>query len=725
VRVDENKPLSYTIPADAFSDADAGTNFTFSVRLSNGGALPAWLTFNQAQRKFTGTPSPADAGFYDLVITAMDDGTPPSAAIQPLTIEVTAYDDPPSGQDISLVTLEDLPYNYKPEDFRLNDPNDIPPHSLSGVRVTTLPSGGTLTIDGSPAVPGSFARLNPGRAGEIWSPADPAARAWHALASSADGTRLAAVVNGDQIYVSGDGGATWDARASSRAWYGVASSADGMRLAAVVQGGQIYISPDAGITWEAKAFAANWRAIVSSSDGQKLAAIVFGGQIHTSSDGGETWTARDDARSWYGIASSADGTRLAAAVRNGRLFVSADSGMTWTARENQRNWRDVTSSSDGFRLAAIVEGGQIFTTTDSGVTWRPRESARTWFDIASSGDGNTLAAVVQNGQIYVSRNGGAAWHILETARSWRSIAVSADGAKFLAAVNGGQLYKSTPTPAQLLRFVPDADWSGFPSWTFQVEDTGVAGRNLDPTPNFMRLTVYPVNDPPTLAPIPDTPVIRPEDGVRIVHLTGIGAGPGENQELTVTAVSGDPSKIPNPVITYTSPAATGELHFTPQAGAAGSVTITVRVQDSGGVSFSRAFKVFLITPYQQWALDNGLAADPATLGGENLLRFAFGLTPHGSAAGELNVQSSIVAARGGPVLIMDAGGRALLFARRKGSLLTVVPQFSSGLTAWETASVSATVVAEDELVEACRINFPGSLSDGKPPRFVRIAVSSP
>ena len=40
-------------------------------------------------------------------------------------------------------------------------------------------------------------------------------------------------------------GATWTARTSagSRSWYGVASSSDGTKLVAVVDGGYIYTSP--------------------------------------------------------------------------------------------------------------------------------------------------------------------------------------------------------------------------------------------------------------------------------------------------------------------------------------------------------------------------------------------------------------------------------------------------------------------------------------------------
>ena len=44
----------------------------------------------------------------------------------------------------------------------------------------------------------------------------------------------------------------WTARESSRSWYSIASSSDGTKLAAVVYGGMIYTSTDSGGTWTAR-----------------------------------------------------------------------------------------------------------------------------------------------------------------------------------------------------------------------------------------------------------------------------------------------------------------------------------------------------------------------------------------------------------------------------------------------------------------------------------------
>src|SRR6185312_35701 len=58
-----------------------------------------------------------------------------------------------------------------------------------------------------------------------------------------------------------------------------------------------------------------------------------------------------------------------------------------------------------------------------------------------------------------------------------------------------------------------------------------------------------------------------------VSLSGISLGSGST--LTITAASDNPSLIPNPTVSYASPAATGSLNFTPAANATGTATITV------------------------------------------------------------------------------------------------------------------------------------------------------
>jgi hypothetical protein len=124
----------------------------------------------------------------------------------------------------------------------------------------------------------------------------------------------------------GSSGAEWAAHDSVRSWNSVASSADGAKLVATVNGGQIYTSTDSGATWTARDANRTWWSVASSADGAKLVAMVYNSQIYTSSDSGATWTARDVGRNWFSVASSADGTRLVATVSGGQIYTSTDAG---------------------------------------------------------------------------------------------------------------------------------------------------------------------------------------------------------------------------------------------------------------------------------------------------------------------------------------------------------------------------------------------------------------
>ncbi len=105
----------------------------------------------------------------------------------------------------------------------------------------------------------------------------------------------------------------------------------------------------------------------------------------------------------------------------------------------------------------------------------------------------------------------------------------------------------------------------------------------------------PQNVAPTLDLIAGV-VLNENAGVQTIQLTGISSGSSsENQTLTVSAFSSNPSLIPNPSINYTSPNSTGTLSFTPVPSAFGSSTMTVMVDDGGTVSNSviRSFAIIV------------------------------------------------------------------------------------------------------------------------------------
>jgi Ca2+-binding RTX toxin-like protein len=65
----------FQLPADTFSDVDAGDTLNLSAALSDGTALPAWLDFDAVSQTFAGTPGQTDIGVLAVKVTAADSGS--------------------------------------------------------------------------------------------------------------------------------------------------------------------------------------------------------------------------------------------------------------------------------------------------------------------------------------------------------------------------------------------------------------------------------------------------------------------------------------------------------------------------------------------------------------------------------------------------------------------------------------------------------------------------
>jgi Ca2+-binding RTX toxin-like protein len=70
--VNEDAPFSLTLPADTFTDPDAGDSLALSATSAGGSALPGWLQFDAVTRSFFGTPANADVGTISVRIVATD-----------------------------------------------------------------------------------------------------------------------------------------------------------------------------------------------------------------------------------------------------------------------------------------------------------------------------------------------------------------------------------------------------------------------------------------------------------------------------------------------------------------------------------------------------------------------------------------------------------------------------------------------------------------------------
>ena len=342
---------------------------------------------------------------------------------------------------------------------------------------------------GTRVLPGS---VEPGLA---FSPQQSPTQNWWFVASSASGQKLAAVANNfpglqnpnagasssGSVWTSADAGATWTARTApgDAPWSSIASSADGTKLAAVGVGTQIWTSDNSGDTWQARDINRAWDSVTMSADGSRMAAATLettnggnNGRIYTLEQtpgrpfGEGGWIERAESQMWRSIASSADGSKLVAAAyqdvvttQQAGVFTSDNYGVTWTRRQTPAvTAYRVASSADGIRLAMVERFGKIYTSNDSGVTWSAGTFEGGFNSVASSADGSVLVAVQANGtnpatepaapagrtgKLLVSTNAGATWTERATRNWWRGAAVSADGNRLVGAVNVGQIYVST------------------------------------------------------------------------------------------------------------------------------------------------------------------------------------------------------------------------------------------------------------------------------------------
>ncbi|MFZ4650353.1 MAG: putative Ig domain-containing protein [Rubrivivax sp.] len=92
----EDLAFSFVVPADTFADVDTpyGDTLTYTATKADGTALPSWLTFNAANRTFSGTPVNDDVGAVDITVTATDGSN--TSASDTFRVTVSNVNDAPT-----------------------------------------------------------------------------------------------------------------------------------------------------------------------------------------------------------------------------------------------------------------------------------------------------------------------------------------------------------------------------------------------------------------------------------------------------------------------------------------------------------------------------------------------------------------------------------------------------------------------------------------------------
>lgn len=303
--------------------------------------------------------------------------------------------------------------------------------------------------------------VGPSGLAQIWVQTKAPTNYWQCVASSADGTVLAAAAGQNKlignfpggVFISTNAGADWfEANLPANNFYsGIASSADGSRLAVTYNNGGVYYSMDYGVDWSfnstifPQAFGGLAHNIASSADGAKLA--VSCSMIYTSTNGGVTWTSNNIAGPRYAsIASSADGNKLAVASLSApEIYLSTNAGLTWiTNMVTNGDFQDIASSADGSHLIAagsLQIAGPLYTSSDSGTTWVSNNVRTAWQAVAVSANGDYMAAASWPSAFSLSTNGVWATNSTPVAGQFiASMASSVDGGQWVAALQPGGIY---------------------------------------------------------------------------------------------------------------------------------------------------------------------------------------------------------------------------------------------------------------------------------------------
>jgi Ca2+-binding RTX toxin-like protein len=127
----EDAAINFTLPAGSFYDAGS-TTLNYTATLTNGSALPAWLSFNAVTQTFTGTPPQDFNGNVDVKVTASDENFSTS---DDFTLTITPINDAP----IVAVLLADT---SSPEDASFSF--SIPAGTFTDIDNTALNYAATL-----------------------------------------------------------------------------------------------------------------------------------------------------------------------------------------------------------------------------------------------------------------------------------------------------------------------------------------------------------------------------------------------------------------------------------------------------------------------------------------------------------------------------------------------------------------------------------------------------
>jgi hypothetical protein len=519
--------------------------------------------------KFVPASNAHGAGYTGFTFQVQDNGGTANGGVNldqspnTITVNVTSVNDAPAGADKTISTLKNTAYTFTAADFGFSDANDSPANTLAAVKITTLPTAGTLTDKGVAVTAGQYVSAADISAGLLkFIPAANAQGAGYASftfqvqdnGGTANGgvdldqspnTITVNVIPPNSAPAGADKTITTledTAYAFTAADFGFSDPNDSPSnsLAAV----KITTLPTAG-TLKDNGVAVTVGQFISVSD-------IDAGRLE------------------FTPAANAQGAGYASFT-----FQVQDDGGTVNGGVNlDQSPNTITFNVTSVNDAPAGANKTITTLEDTAYTF---SAADFGFSDSIDSPSNNLTAVKIT--------------TLPTAGTLEDNGV---------AVNAGQFVSAADIAAGLLKFVPapNAQGAGYTSFTFQVQDDGGTangGIDLDPSPNTITVNVTSVNDAPagtdkTISGLENIgfsfnaadfgftdPNDTPANSLAAVEITTLPtAGTMADNGVAVTAGQ----------FISVADIAAGLLRFTPAANAegAGYANFTFQVQDNGGTA---------------------------------------------------------------------------------------------------------------------------------------------
>ncbi len=146
----EGVAFTFTLPANTFSDPDEDP-LTYSATEQGETSLPAWLSFDENNQTFSGTPAPTDVGTYSIEVTAQD----PSLASTSDVFDILVIADADNCGPLSPALCNTIPISLT-QDYCLewdNDEGGLMDGAGFGTGFTMVAAPSDNLDPGTPSIP--------------------------------------------------------------------------------------------------------------------------------------------------------------------------------------------------------------------------------------------------------------------------------------------------------------------------------------------------------------------------------------------------------------------------------------------------------------------------------------------------------------------------------------------------------------------------------------------